>query len=668
MNKNITLVTLSASLVFLQGCIIVDEDEVQVGDGNAAFLAVEPGLTPGIAAHVAHADPINDAWLKAHYSKTEYLVPMRDGVRLHTVVYAPRDDSQAYPMLMHRTPYSAGPYGPGEYRTPRRFHPNEPMIREGFIFVFQDVRGKFMSEGEFVNMTPHVANKRSDRDIDESTDAYDSIEFLLDTVPNHNGRVGMWGISYPGFYSSASMIDAHPNLVAVSPQAPIADWWYDDFHHHGAVFLPHGFNFLTTFGLPRPGPTEDWSPREFEYPTVDGYDFYMEIGPLKNLNGPDYANGRVDFWNKLVEHPNRDEFWEARDIIPHLNNVAPNVMTVGGWFDAEDLYGPLKTYSSIEAKNPGINNTLVMGPWVHGGWARGDGSRIGNVNFGQRPSVFYQRYVEKPFWDQHLKGIGTADIPEALVFETGSNQWRRFDEWPPADMETTELYAREGNALVFEEPPIDEDAFEEFVSDPAKPVPYSEDVSIRMTREYMTDDQRFAGRRPDVIVYQTEPLTEPVTLAGELLADLWVSTSQADADWVVKLIDVHPGLHEDYEGIRTGMRTGGYQMMVRSEIIRGRFRNDPANPEPFIANEPTSVRLPLQDVLHTFKPGHRIMIQIQSSWFPMVDRNPQSWVDNIFLADEEDFVKATHRIHRSASHPTRFEVGVLPNWPPKDRP
>ncbi len=614
------------------------------------------------------AAQVNTQWLAENYTKQEVMIPMRDGVELFTSIYTPKA-AGSHPIIMKRTPYSCRPYGEA---FPSRLGPSPEFALDSYIVVHQDVRGCWMSEGEFVNMTPHVPRKTSPSHIDESTDCYDTIEWLINNVENNNGNVGLWGISYPGFYATSSMINHHPALKASSPQAPIADWWYDDFHHHGAFFLPHTFGFISRFGLPRPEPTTTRPGRSFEFGTPDGYDFYLnKIGPLKTAEEK-FLKGEVEFWTQAAAHPNRDEFWQKRDILPHLYNVAPAVLTVGGWFDAEDLYGPLNIYRSIEAKNPGIFNVLVMGPWVHGGWARSAGDRIGNAHFGGPTSPWYRDMIQKPFFDFYLRGIGDdadgdgeIDLAEAIVFETGANRWQTFDQWPPANTRERNLYLHDNGALRFDERPVGTmtraaEAHDAFISDPNKPVPLTQEIALGMPRAYMTDDQRFASRRPDVLTYQTEALDEAMTLAGPLTAELWVSTDQADADWVVKLIDVHPDDHEDYPEIADGHRTAGYEMMVRSEVIRGRFRNDPEHPEPFVANQPTLVRLPLQDVLHTFKPGHKIMIQIQSTWFPLVDRNPQSWVDNIFSdADEEDFVKATHRVYRSPQHPTRIVIGVL---------
>ncbi len=617
------------------------------------LLVLGPFSVPTPRARGEETRPVRE-----QYVKREYRIPMRDGVRLFTAVYTPRDASpeKRYPVLTARTCYSIRPYGEDRYRS--TLGPNRRLQRDGYIFAYQDVRGCYMSEGRFLNMTPHIANKKSKQDVDESTDTYDTVAWLLKNVKHHNGRVGQWGISYRGFYAAAGMIDAHPALKAVSPQAPIADWWYDDFHHHGAFFLPHAFNFFANFGQPRPQPTAQSAPR-FDHGTPDGYQFFLELGSLKNAN-PRHLRDRVCFWNDILAHPNYDEFWQTRNLLPHLKNVAPAVMVVGGWFDAEDLYGPLQIYRTIETDNPDVENMLVMGPWAHGAWSGGDGDHLGNVYFGSKTAEFYRQWIETKFFEAHLKGQGQTGLPEAYVFETGANRWRMFDAWPPGQTEKQRFCLAAGERLARQAPAESGDAFDQFVSDPNKPVPFTAQVAIGMTREYMTDDQRFAARRPDVLAYQTTPLTEDMTLCGPLLADLYVSTSQSDADWVVKLIDVFPPNAEDHRYVAPGQHMGGYQMMVRSEVMRGRFRNDPSRPEPFTPDQVTQVRLPLQDVLHTFKAGHRMMIQIQSTWFPLVDRNPQKYVDNVFLAEPEDFVKATHRVYRSAKHSSSIEVGVLP--------
>ncbi len=608
-----------------------------------------------VAATVEEKDQA--AYLREHYRKQEVRIPMRDGVKLFTSIYQPKDDSRRYPILMKRTPYSVRPYGENEWAT--SLGPNFSFVEEGFIFVNQDVRGCFLSEGKFVNMTPHVAEKSSPLHVDESTDTYDTIEWLIKNLEGHNDAVGMWGISYPGFYAAAGMIDSHPALKAVSPQAPIADWYFDDFHHHGAFFLPHAFRFMASFGQARPEPTTI-SPSRFAFDTPDGYDFYLRLGPLSQANER-YLHGKIAMWNEMVEHPDYDEYWEARNILPHLKGISAAVMVVGGWYDAEDLYGPLKIYRNVERNNPGIFNILVMGPWRHGGWARDSGISLGDAHFGAETSADYQAKVELPFFRRFLKGEKVGGLHEAHVFETGSNRWRTFDQWPPHGLAERSLFLRKDGQLSFGAPEDEEEAYDAFLSDPDCPVPFTEDIAIGMTREYMTDDQRFASRRPDVLTFSTAVLTEDLTVAGPVLADLWVSTSQSAADWVVKLIDVHPGDAEAPQGFTPKRAWGGCQRMVRSEVIRGRYRNSYAEPEPFVAGEPAHVRWELQDVLHTFQKGHRLMIQVQSSWFPLVDRNPQKYVDNIFLAKPEDFVLAEHRVYRSRNHPSLLRIGILQN-------
>ena len=605
-------------------------------------------------------------WVAAHYTKTEHRVPMRDGATLFTTVYQPKPAfaaAERLPVLLFRTPYSVGPYGDEGVKDALGPHPE--MMRDGYIFVYQDVRGRFMSEGEYVNMTPHRASKQGPADVDESTDTYDTIAWLLEALEGHNGRVGQWGISYPGFYAAAGVIDAHPALVAVSPQAPIADWWYDDFHHNGAFLLPHLFNFIYSFGQPRAELTTQW-PSRFEHGTPDGFDFFQRLGPLANANAQYFEHG-VPFWDAVMAHPNYDEFWSSRNLLPHLASVeslGPAVMTVGGWFDAEDLYGPLHIYAALEGADPAARNTLVMGPWRHGGWAHTSGDRLGDVSFERESSLDYQREVERRFFATLLEHPsaaeyeGCAPLPEAFMFETGANRWRQFEQWPP-QTEARALWMGPAGALLDAAPGERTSSFDAFISDPAHPVPFTTAIATGMTREYMSDDQRFASRRPDVLVYETEPLDAALTLAGPLTAKLWVSTDQRDADWVVKLIDVFPDDAEDHEDLREGMHMGGYQMMVRSEVVRGRFRDDPAQPKPFEPKRATQLSVPLQDVLHTFEPGHRIMIQIQSSWFPLVDLNPQSWVESIYAAEPEDFVAAEHRVYRDAKHGSAIEFGVL---------
>jgi putative CocE/NonD family hydrolase len=595
-------------------------------------------------------------YLVQHYSKAEYQIAMRDGIKLYTVVYTPTDVSKQYPILFNRTPYNVAPYD-AEMGFSFRRGLSPAFLREGYIFVFQDVRGKFMSEGTFHHMTPFINDKTSKTDVDEGSDAYDTIDWLIKNLNNHNGRVGMWGISYPGYYASCAAINAHPTLICVSPQAPIADWFFDDMHHHGAFFLAPNFDFLSVVDLPRHRLTKDWV-FAFNFETPDGYSFYSGLEPLSKAKTL-YFGDSIAFWNDLVNHPNYDEFWQKRNILPHLKNIKPAMLVVGGWYDAEDLYGTFKTYLNIEKNNPGIRNSVVIGPWIHGGWARTDGSFLGNVSFILQASYYYRDSIELPFFNFYLKDKGTLNLVEANMFMTGANEWRKFDEWPPKNLEIKKLYMQADKTLSFNPGSPSASAYDEFISDPHKPVPYTEDIDFGMTKEYMTDDQRFAAKRPDVLVYETNVLEEDLTLAGPLVARLKVSTTGGDADWIVKLIDVYPARSENNPSTRKGMQMGEYQQMVRSEVIRGRFRNSYEKPAPFEPGKTEEINLELMDILHCFKKGHKIMIQIQSTWFPLVDINPQRYVDNIFKAEAGDFIKATHRVFHQPGNESYVEVGVL---------
>lgn len=581
----------------------------------------------------------------------EYHIPMRDGARLFTIVYMPRDKSKNYPMLINRTCYNASHYGSYKFRG----HPSDFLVKDGYILVFQDVRGRYMSEGLFNNMTPNIPGNdpMNKKDVDESSDTWDTIEWLIRNLKGHNGRAGIFGISYPGFYSAAALPDAHPALKAVSPQAPVSDFFFDDFHHMGA-FLQSYTAAFPLFGYQKKDTTrQDWFINEimrfYANPPRDGYEFYLRMGPLKNFT--EKYNFDNFFWKQVVEHPNYDTFWQKRNLLPHLKNIKTAVLTVGGWFDAEDLYGPLNIYKTIEKTSPTAKNTLVMGPWAHGGWARETGKTTHNhIYFGDSISTFFLRDIERVFFAYYLKDEGTPNLPEAYMFNTGNKIWQKFDQWPPKDIPPVRLYFGENGELSLNKPLIEKAIFE-YISDPAKPVPYtSQTEGLTITpRNFMSDDQRHVSRRPDVLTFETDTLTGDITLAGEILARLKVSMTGTDADFVVKLIDVYPADHPNYEHNPKNIVMGGYQQLVRSEVFRGRFRNSFEKPEPFVPNKVTQVNVPLQDVLHTFKKGHRIMIQIHSTWFPYVDRNPQKYVDNIFKADEKDFIKSTIRILGSSS-------------------
>ncbi len=623
----------------------------------ALAIAALVGLAVPSPARADEAAEKRAAAIRAHYAKYEFRIPMRDGARLFTSVYVPNDASPAkrYPILMTRTPYSVAPYGADRYRT--AIGPAEGFEQDGFIFVWQDVRGRSMSEGEFVDMRPHIDAKHGAQ-VDESSDAYDTIDWLVKHVAFNNGRVGLWGLSYGGFYTAEGIIDTHPALVAASPQAPIADWFWDDMHRHGTFNVTLAFLFFSSFGVPRDSLTVENVPR-IDLKTPDTYQFLLDMGPLANANAR-YLKDKVPFWKQIAAHPDYDAFWQTRNTLPHLRNVRCAVLTVGGWFDTEDLYGALHTYDALERQNPRLSNQLVMGPWSHGQWVRDTGDSLGTAKFGFPTSTWYQEHVALPFFREHLKGAGVADLPEALVFETGANRWRRFESWPPPGVETRSLYLREGGTLAWSAPASEADEGDAYVSDPAKPVPYTQTIEPGWSKEYMTEDQRFAARRPDVLVYRSAPLAEDLTLAGPLEAELWVTTTGTDADFVVKLIDEYPGTLPGLEREDKARYPGGRQMLVRGEPFRGRFRDSYEHPRSFTPGEPARVAFRINDVCHTFERGHRVMIQIQSSWFPFIDRNPQTFVPNIFEAQDSDFVAATQRVLRSKAHASRLTVRVLP--------
>lgn len=604
----------------------------------------------------ATADERSD-YIRAHYTKLEVRIPMRDGKRLFTSIYVPNDlDPRAsYPILLSRTPYSVGPYGIDKYKP--AIGPSVEFEKSRYIFAFQDVRGRYMSEGEFVNMRPHIDNKRGTQ-IDESSDTYDTIEWLVKNIPRNNSRVGMYGISYPGFYTSAGSIDSHPALVAVSPQAPIADWFFDDFHRNGAFVLPMGFGFFSGFGQPRPEPTPIGA-KAIEPKTRDGYKFFLELGPLSNVDR-NFFHDEIEFWNDIESHPNYDAFWQARNLLPHLKNVGCAVLTVGGWYDTEDLYGPLATYAAIEKQNPNTENRLIMGPWYHGAWARDEARKLGTADFGFATGTWYREQVQFPFFEYHLKQNGALGLAEATVFETGANRWRQFDQWPPREAKQQTAYIAPGGTLSSDPPTTS--GGDDFISDPKKPVPYTQEITTRWAREYVTEDQRFAAWRPDVLVYRGPELKDPHTIAGPIDVDIWVTSTSSDADWVVKVVDEYPGEPTDgskYSELPGEPILSGRQELVRAGVLRGRFRESFANPLPMKPGEPTRVRFSLSDIMHTFRPGHRVMIQIQSTWFPFIDRNPQKYVPNIFQAKEEDFVTATHRVLYSKEHPSRVTFSTL---------
>ena len=635
----------------------------------AAGLRLAPGtlVTAGACVLVgmiagrfatAPAQPMETAqsYLEANYTRADHVVPMRDGVRLFTVVFTPKDASQKYPILLERTPFGADVYSGEYYRGV--MGPNLPLLREGYIVVRQEIRGTYGSGGSFSYLRPQVSPKTGAKDVDESTDTYDTIEWLLANIPGHNGRVGMWGIDYAGFCAAAGMIDAHPALKAVSPQAPLTDFWYDSFHTSGAFNLMNALKFTTNYGEPAPGMPARYHMLYLNL-TTNSYDFLLNLGPISYIDRL-YFQGRRPFWNEFAAHPNYDEYWQSRNILPHLKKTAPAVMTVGGWFDDRNLYGPLACYRSIEEKNPGVFNVLVMGPWDHAGWLGGyettDG--LADISFGSNTADYFEENIELGFFEYFLKDKGRRALPEAYVFETGKNQWRAFESWPPKSAAREKLYLEEKGRLSFTKTAGDgAGAYDEFVSDPENPVPVVNQTMIWLPSGFMVQDQRFLFGRGDVLMYESDPLTEDVTVAGPVTANLWVSTSRGDADWVVKVIDVFPAEGDEQFPRRLILR--GYNMLVRTGVLRGRFRDGGETPKRFAANEPTRVGVELQDVCHTFRKGHRIMVHVQSSWFPYIDRNPQRYVENIFRADTEEFAEATHRVYRSPERESYLEMGVL---------
>ena len=632
-------------------------------------------LWAGARTALAQAKPDGPEFdVREHYTKVEYRIPMRDGVRLFTAVYVPKDSSHPYPFLINRTPYSVAPYGVDQYRT--QLGPAPEFDQAGYIFVMQDVRGRFMSEGAFVEMRPHIDVKKSKTDVDDSSDLYDTIEWLLKNVPNNNGRAGIWGISYPGFFTSASMIDSHPALKAASPQAPMTNLFKgDDAYHGGAFMLAANFGFYSFF---RPQANPDLPPKvrvPFDYGTPDGYEFFLKAGTLQNLGK--LLGGQEALWLDQVHHDTYDDYWKARNLAEHVKNVHCAVMTVGGWFDAEDLQGPFTLFHAIEHDDPGIFNSLVVGPWVHGGWGRYEGNHLGRVNFAANTGEYYRKNILFPFFESYLKGNGDPKLPKAYVFETGTNVWRQYAVWPPKNTQTKTLYFHAGGTLSFDPPSEETTTYDEYVSDPAKPVPFVNYVAQTVPQEYMLSDQRFAQSRTDVLTYETDVLNEDVTIVGPVTPRLFVSTSGTDSDWDVKLIDVYPPDYPqnkmdepraDEKGKPStdvnppAFVMGGYEQLVRGEPFRGKFRHSFEKPEPFTPGKVEEVQFAMQDVNHTFRRGHRIMVQVQSSWFPLTDRNPQVFL-NIPDAKPSDFVKATQRVYHGQSQASGVQANVLVSSP-----
>jgi len=608
--------------------------------------------------------PAAEDYVRAHYTKYEFRIPMRDGKHLFTAVYVPKDmNGGPYPFMMDRTPYSVGPYGEDQY--PRSLGPSSEFEKSGYIFVYQDVRGRWMSEGEFQEMRPHIDNKKGPQDVDDASDTYDTIEFLLKHVPNNNGKVGIWGISYPGFYTSASMIDSHPALVAASPQAPMTDLFLgDDGYHGGAFMLSANFGFYAFFH-PQKEPQTPKQTVPFDFGTPDSYEFYLKAGNIMNLD-KQYLKGSNWLFLDQAKHTTYDAYWQARDLSRHMKNVKCAVLVVGGWYDAEDLSGPYKTFYATSKMNPDTPTTLVEGPWVHGGWARGDGSHLGDVQFGSKTSEYFRENIQFPFFEHYLKGKGAAQ-PKAVVFETGTNVWRHFDEWPPKVAKAKMLYFHANGKLSFDAP-TEVQSRDDYESDPNHPVPFVGYTTDSVPQRYMVDDQRFASYRPDVLTYVSEPLEEDLTIAGPISPKLKVASSSSDSDFDVKLIDVYPNDYPD--PTETGapnkrvldappVHMGGYQQLLRGEPFRAKFRNSWEKPEPLVPEKMTDINFTMPDLFHTFRRGHRIMVQVQSSWFPLSDRNPQIFGD-IPNTPPEQFTKATEQVFHQKDAASGVEVMVMP--------
>jgi putative CocE/NonD family hydrolase len=613
-----------------------------------------------IFAITGNAQESDSAWVVNNYTKKEVMIPMRDGVKLFTAVYTPKAANEKHPILMVRTPYSVAPYGEKNF-SPRLYTTHwKQYLRAGYILVLQDVRGTYMSEGEFVDVRPFNPKKKG-KEFDEASDTYDAIEWLIKNVPGNNGNVGTFGISYPGFYSTMSAYCGHPALKAVSPQAPVTDWFMgDDFHHNGAFAMHDAFSFYSGFGKHRPVPTTKGR-RGYQFPVKDVYDFHIKEGPVKNLTK--LLADSIAFWKDLVQHPDYDDFWKTRDARRPATAVKPAVLVVGGTFDAEDCFGAWNLYKAIEKQSPSTNNRLIMGPWFHGGWGRSGGGNLGAVRFGQQTSAYFQK-IEQQFFDYYLLGKGDdKQIKEATIFFTGEDQWRTFDQWPPATVSPKPVYLLPGGSLRFQLP-AGANEKSTYVSDPQHPVPFSDIIPLHRNREYMIEDQRFADRRPDVLVFTTDPLEEDLTLGGPVKVNLKVTLSSTDADFVVKLIDAFPENFKydtSYCCAPKGQERdmNGFQMLVRGEIMRGKYRNSFEKPEPFNPGKAETVAYTMPDVAHTFKKGHRLIIQVQSSWYPLFDMNPQTFT-NIYTCDEKDFVKSEISILHSPEQPSFVELPVIP--------
>lgn len=614
-------------------------------------------LTIIFSVFFTHCTQSQQSYVRENYDKKEYMIEMRDGVKLFTAVYTPKDKSTEYPILMLRTPYSSGPYGEDKFA--RFLGASKEFLQEGFIFVIQDVRGRYMSEGEFDNMRPHNPNKKNKNDIDESSDTYDTIEWLINNIDNNNKKVGIWGSSYPGFYALMGCIDAHPNLVCASPQAPISDWFVgDDMHHNGAFSVLMSFNFFKQFGKPRPEPLTQYPPAA-EYDSPDAYNFFLDHTPLKKLN-ENILKNEIPYWDTMMTHGTYDYYWKSRSNLQHLKNMKPAILLVGGWYDAEDMYGPLHIYKTIEQNDKPNNTRLVMGPWTHGSWIWAKGDSLSDFYFGSNTADYYRKEILLPFFKYHLKGEGNLNLNDVYVFDTGKSQWSNYPTWPPKDVHEVKYYFQ-SNEKLNNQTPTDEKTFTEYISDPFNPVPYTakfQDSKQFYNPVHLIEDQRYASTRPDVLTFESDILKEDITIAGPILADLFVSTTGTDADFVVKVIDVYPDNENDPDPNPAKVEMGGYERLVRTEIMRGKFRNSYEFPEPFEPNRVAEVKINLNDAYHTFKAGHKIMIQVSSSYFPFFDVNPNTFCD-IYSADKDKFVKAMIKIYHCKDYASSISFKIL---------
>lgn len=580
------------------------------------------------------------------YDRQEVMIPMRDGVKLNTVIFTPKVATEKYPFLLRRTPY-----GVSGASAPNMGTYVKDMADDGYIFVYQDIRGRYKSEGTF-QMQRFSRDKKDPKAIDESTDTYDTFEWLLKNIPNNNGKAGMYGISYDGWTTMQGAIDPHPALIAVSEQATPSDMYLgDDFHHNGAFRLSYGFEYAF---MEEAAKTDSL----FPFGKFDLYDWYLQLGPLSNVN-KQYFHNHIPTWNDFAAHPNNDAFWQKQSLAYRLDSPRVYTMHVAGWWDQEDFYGPQKAYATLEPKDRNHKNFIVLGPWNHGGWSGGAGDRLGNISFDSATGPTFRKNIQARWFAYYLKGKGDGNFAEAITFQTGSNTWKTYNSWPPAEAVHQNLYFQPDGKLSFDKPTATTTAFDSYVSDPAKPVPYRT-RPIEQTygpgsrwRTWLTEDQRFVHNRPDVLSWETAVLTEDVTITGNLLAQLYAATTGSDADWIVKLIDVYPAEYPK------DIKMGGYQFMIANDVFRGRFRNSFEHPSAITPNKVESYKIDLHSINHVFKKGHKIMVQVQSTWFPIIDRNPQTYMPNIFEAKESDFKAATQKIYRTPQFPSHIELSIM---------